>query len=103
MIKSVVKIENLSELPKVIRSSLNIQVDINDLNKYLQTIENISFKINLEKIRNDMKHRFYYDDFLREVEISEIEMNKFIDDYKDDFKLIVDEHIKKINYYKNNL
>ena len=30
-------------------------------------------------------------------------MNKFIDDYKDDFKLIVDEHIKKINYYKNNL
>ena len=103
MIKSVVKIENLSELPKVIRSSLNIQVDINDLNKYLQTIEKISFKINLEKIRNDMKHRFYYDDFLREVEISEIEMNKFIDDYKDDFKLIVDEHIKKINYYKNNL
>jgi hypothetical protein len=100
MIKSVIKIENVSELPKIIRSSLKIQVDINDLNKYIQTIENISFQINLEKIRNDMKHRFYYDDFLREVEISEIEIKKFIDDYEDDFKKIVDEHIKKIKTYK---
>jgi len=100
MIKSVIKIENVSELPKIISSSLKIQVDINDLNKYIQTIENISFQVNLEKIRNDMKHRFYYDDFLREVEISEIEMKKFIDDYEDDFKKIVDEHIKKIETYK---
>ena len=101
MIKSVVKIENLSELPKKIRSSLNMQVDINDLNTYLQIIENISFQINLEKIRNDMKHRFYYDDFLREVEISETEMKKFLDDHREEFKLIVKEHIKKIEYHKD--
>ena len=100
MIKSFTKIQNLSELPKIIRSSLRIQVDINDLNKYIQTIESISFQINLEKIRNDMKHRFYYDDFLREVEISEIQIKKFIEDYEDDFKKIVDEHIKKIRKYK---
>lgn len=101
-IKSVKKIEKLSELPKIIRSSLDIQVDINDLNEYIQTIEDISFEINLEKIRSDMKHRFYYDDFLREVEISEIEMKKFIADYEDEFKIIVNEHVKKINNFNND-
>jgi len=102
MLKSVTKIENISELPEKIRSSLKLKVEINDLNKYIQTIEKISFQIDLEKIRGDMKHRFYYDDFLREVDISQSEMIRFLDDYKKDFKLIVNEHIKKINHHKNN-
>lgn len=102
-INSVIKIENVTELPKKIRSTLNLEVDIDSLNTYIQTIENVSFQIDLEKIRNDMKHRFYYDDFLREVEISELEMKKFIDDHNENFKLIVEEHVKKINFHKNKI
>ena len=79
---------------------LKSKININDLNKYIQTIENLSFKIELEKIRADMKHRFYYDDFLREVDISESEMKKFLIDYQKEFEFLVDEHIKKITITK---
>lgn len=103
ILNSVVKINDFTELPRKIQSLLNTEVDVNDLNKYIQTIENLSFQIELEKIKTDMKHRFYYDDFLREVEISEVEMKKFLNDYNEEFEFLVNEHIKKINEHKNNL
>jgi len=103
ILNSVIKIDNPTELPRKIQSLLDTEVDINDLNKYIQTIENLSFKVDLERIKNDMKHRFYYDDYLREVEISELEMEKFLNDNKKEFELLADQHVKKINYFKNNL
>jgi len=103
ILNSVIKIDNPTELPEKIQSLLNTEVDINDLNKYIQTIENLSFQVDLERMKNDMKHRFYYDDYLREVEISELEMKKFLNDNKKEFEVLVEQHIKKINYFKNNL
>ena len=100
ILKSTIKIEKLTELPKIIQSHLKTDVELDDLNKYIQIIEKVSFQIDLEKIRNDMKHRFYYDDFLREVKISEEQMERFLEDYKENFELIVSEHIKKINQHK---
>lgn len=97
---SVEKVENFAQLSEKIELLLKSKININDLNKYIQTIENLSFKIELEKIRADMKHRFYYDDFLREVDISESEMKKFLIDYQKEFEFLVDEHIKKITITK---
>ena len=103
ILSSVIKIDNPTELPGKIQSLLNTEVDINDLNKYVQTIENLSFQVHLRKMQNDMKHRFYYDDYLREVEISELGMKKFLNNNEKEFELLADQHIKKINYFKNNL
>jgi len=101
-LNSIVKINNFTEMPEKIKSLLNTDISINELNKYVQTIEKLSFVFELEKIRKDIVHRFYYDDFVREVEISEDEMKKCLEDYKTEFNLLANEHIKKINYYKNN-
>lgn len=97
ILNSVTKIENPTELPEKIKLSLNTKVNIQELNKYVQTIENLSFKVELKRMKNDMKHKFYHDDFLREVEISEKEMNYFIQENKEEFELIANEHMKKIN------
>jgi len=102
ILNSIVKINNFTEMPEKIKSLLNTDISINELNKYVQTIEKLSFVFELEKIRKDIVHRFYYDDFVREVEISEDEMKKCLEDYKTEFNLLANEHIKKINYYKNN-
>jgi len=102
ILKSIVKIDNFMEMPKKIQSLLNTEIS-NDLNKYVQTIEKLSFQFDLEKIRKDILHRFYYDDFVREVDIPEIEMKKVLNDYKEEFKFLANEHMKKIDYYKNNL
>lgn len=103
ILKSIVKIDNFMEMPKKIQSLLNTEISINDLNKYVQTIEKLSFQFDLEKIKKDILHRFYYDDFVREVDIPEIEMKKVLNDYKEEFKFLANEHMKKIDYYKNNL
>jgi hypothetical protein len=102
ILKSVVKIDNITELPDKIKSSLNIKVDIKDLNRYIQTIENVSFQIDINAMKNDMKHRFYYDDYLREVKILEEDMEKFLIDNKENFELLANEHVKKIIEMKNN-
>ena len=51
ILKSVVKrLKIYQNCPKIIRiSSLKFNVELNDLNKYIQTIEKISFKIESRK------------------------------------------------------
>jgi len=93
---SVTKIDSFSELPEQILKSLLIKVNLSDLVKFVQKIENNSFIFNEQSLHMNANSIFFYDGFLIDVEIEQESMKHFLENNRDDFKILAKEHLKKI-------
>jgi len=98
---SVNKIKNINELPLAINSTLDTEVKISDVNKFVNFIYKNSIKFSLSKFIVDTEEHFYYSGFLVDLQITEEKMNSYLKINETKFQLLVSEHIKKINYFKN--
>ena len=99
-LSSVYRLKNIEELPMIIRKALNTKVEINDLNKYINYVEKNSFQLDLIKIELGYARIFYHDGNLVDVEISEKQMNAFLDEFQYEFEILANEHLKKMNLNK---
>lgn len=100
ILPSVNRVKNIEELPQIIRESIKTEVNIDDLNNYVNHIEKNSFLIDVTKIELGYARIFYHDGNLVDVEISKKQMNQFLDEFKSEFEVISNEHIKKIENYR---
>ena len=96
ILSSVKRVKNIEELPEIIRTALETKVDITDLNNYVNFVENNSFIFDMTKIELGYAKYFYHDGNLVNVEISNIQMKKFLDDFHDEFEILANEHVKKM-------
>jgi capsule polysaccharide modification protein KpsS len=96
-LSSVYKIKNISELPATIRKALNTKVDVSELNKLVDFIHNNSFEFNWSKFSMDISEQFFFGGHLVDVEIPESKMKSFLQSHETYFKILADEHMKKIN------
>jgi hypothetical protein len=100
-LSSVFKIKNLTELPKIINKCLNSKVDLIELNHYFNQVEKSTFVCNIEDLNVVSSNLFGMGGLLNMNSISEKQMELFLEDRKNDFKILAEEHIKKIELTKN--
>lgn len=94
------RLKSIEELPQAIRSSLLKEVDIKELNKFINFIEKVSFQVDLADLDASVANEFYYGGFLVDVKILEEKIISFLEKYRSVFEQLASEHIKKIKMYK---
>lgn len=99
-LKSVSIVNDIKELPMVILDTLKKKVDVDDLNKLVDDIENNSFDLDLSHMQLEMLNEFYYGGFLVDVELPIPKVLVFLSKNKTIFDNWALEYIKKINQYK---
>jgi hypothetical protein len=56
-------------LPETIRSTLKKKISIDELQKFMNRIDNNSFEFNIGKMNLEIDNLFYFDAFLQDVKI----------------------------------
>lgn len=98
-IPSTHRLKSFEELPLAIKNSLEKKVNVSDLNEYVQRIENESFEINLDSVRQDFSNTVFYGGYLVDFDIPVSKLETFLEKHKSEFELIALEYIKKIKKY----
>lgn len=99
---SVFRIKIIEDLPKIIRQALQLkEVDLQNLNKFVNFVNDNSFELDMFKLELGYAKFFYHDGNLVDVEITASQMQAYLEKYRKEFDILVDEHIKKIMVYKN--
>ncbi len=91
------RIKKIEELPNMIRTCLKTNYDFSSLTHYINQINKNSFKFDFLHILHEIAiHLTGYNGMTKEIHISEQQMNKFLNDHKNEFDLLAEEHLKKI-------
>lgn len=101
-LSSVSKINNLEDLPIIIRKCLDLKVDLVELNHFVDKVEKSTFICDVENLNVSASNFFGVGGMLTMNEISESQMKEFLEEYKNDFDILATEHIKKIELIKQN-
>ena len=101
-IESVFTLDNVSKLPSIIREALETKVNFSSLNKFINLIEHNCFEFRLSDFENDTHDQLFYGGFLSDVEISESNMISLLDNYREQFSILADAHMKKIKQHKQH-
>ena len=96
ILPSVQTLNSLNDLPKIIRKSLQVKVNNNDLEKYMTILEKNSIKFNLVDFENRYNDFFYYSGFLASVDISESKMNEFLKSTESLLEELISEYLLRI-------
>ena len=97
ILPSVHKVESFAELPSAIKASLKKEVNLSDLNNYINLIEANSVELDFDGINLDFMHNFHHGGNLADVEIPIDKMKLFLERHSADFDKIAAECIKKIH------
>lgn len=101
-LSSVSKINNLEDLPIIIRKCLDLKVDLIELNHFVYKVEKSTFICDVENLNVSASNLFGVGGMLTMNKISESQMKGFLEEYKNDFDILATEHIKKIQLIKQN-
>jgi len=102
-LSSVEKVNDINELPKIIRKMIDTKIDNLSLNNYVDLVEENTFEIDLISIILDFENYFTNEFSTLRSNIDPSKMSSFIEKHRAEFELLADEHIKKINFYKNSI
>jgi hypothetical protein len=102
VLKSVLLLKDIHDLPKFIHKSLQTSVDFTDLSKFLDIINKNSFDFDYTSFDNDINKEFFYSGFLANVDINESKMKLLLDKYDPMLKMLAREHIKKIKQHREH-
>lgn len=94
-LSSVSVIKNIEDLPTVIKNILVKKTDVNQLNQYVNYIDNDSFDFNLVDLILAFQNHFSneYGTFTSTISIEK--MNSFLEEHKSIFSMLANEFIKK--------
>jgi len=98
----VYTVKSLEELPNIIKKCLSSKVDLIELNQYIDKLEKSSFSLDIINLATSASQIFGLGGFVEINEISEPIMKKFLEEHKNKFDKLADEHIKKIELIKQN-
>ena len=99
---SLSRVKNIEDLPKLIRDSLEKKVKKEDLNNYINYIEDNSFEFDYFKLQTVVNNTFFNRGFLKDIEIPIQKMDNFLHKNRNLLEKLADEHIKKIKELKNS-
>jgi hypothetical protein len=102
ILPSVNRIKEIEKLPETIKEGLLTKVNVDDLNRFINLLEKNTFNFDLRGFNTKILEHFFHNGILIDTEISETQMNEFINNNKKSLKLLSSEHIKKMNEMKNH-
>ena len=100
ILPSVYQLKSIDELPVAIRQSLHKKVNPDDVAKYLNLLEDISFDFDMTGFILDSHNYFYYGGNLIDTDIPKEKVRGFIKKYKSTFDMLADEFIKKTKNFE---
>jgi hypothetical protein len=100
---SIHKILDIIELPKLIKKLLNSEVDLTDLNRYVNLMEKISFVFKFHEIDNGFKNYFQKRGYFVDNYILESKMKECITEYYKELEILANEYIKKIHIHSSEI
>ncbi len=102
ILPSIYQIKSPEELPNMIKSALETNVKVSDLDKYVTFLEENSFTFDYPDLEASYHNWFYFGGNLVDVEISIEKMESFLKEKKIAFEQLAFEHIKKIKQHKEH-
>ncbi|RZD44349.1 MAG: hypothetical protein CXT78_06705 [Thaumarchaeota archaeon] len=103
ILPSIFKVKNLEDLPELIRKALQTKVISSDVGRYLNLLKKNTFDFDILGFSATFKDKFYHGGNLLDVSISEEKLKDFLMEQKDALEKFTLEHIKRINWYKENV
>ena len=97
ILPSVIIVDKISELPKIIRNAIKINVNSDDVDRYLTFYENNSFSFDYAKFGIHMMNHFYRAGNLVDVEITEEQIKSFLINHNYEIQIMLKEFLKKMN------
>ena len=97
IINSVLKLDNIQDLPSIIRKALEIKPKIDDLDRYVTALDSHSFEYDLWKFQLKFLNEFFNNGRYVDVEISHDKMKNFLINEKDTLEPLTEQYLKKIN------
>jgi hypothetical protein len=101
-LNSVTKLNNLDELPSLIRTILTDKIDYSDVSDFHDYIQKNSFPLNLSLIWKSISDHFQFGGAYVDVVITNQQMNDYIDKHAEEFVILANAYIKKIQSKKDN-
>ena len=98
---SVYRLTNYEELPSAIRKSFKTKVNFDDVNLFVGKLVSNSFEFDQELLDVLFNNEFYYGGFLYDNFTPIEKVEKFLEQHKELFENLTDEHIKKIENHQN--
>jgi hypothetical protein len=96
----VFKIKNLKDLSEIIKKCLCTDVDLVELNQYVNSLLKTSFSCEHQHLVTTASHIFGIGGFFDNAPIIEETMKSFLEENKHDFDMLADEHIKHMIFLK---
>ena len=90
----------MKDLPETIRKCLREKVTLEDVGKFLDVIDKNTFEFERRELTMDFASRFGFKGPLMDSELPVNQVKQFLDESKEIFEKIADEHIKKFNEHK---
>jgi len=91
------RLKSLEELPEAIRESLKKEVNISDVNEFINLLERNSFPFNNTELSIKINNEFFYDGYLFDTKINKKNAEEFLKNNKNYFEILKTEYVKKIN------
>ncbi len=101
-LNSVTKLNNLDELPSLIRTILTDKIDYSDVSDFHDYVQKNSFPLNLSLIWKSISDHFQFGGAYVDVMITNQQMNDYIDKHAEEFVILANAYIKKIQSKKDN-
>lgn len=102
-ISSIYNLNSIENLPSAIRLSLKTNVNLSELNDYVDLVETSSFEFDMANLEMDYANYFYYGGFLLDVDIPISRMKSFLQESKNKYEKLAFEHIRKIKSTKSEI
>lgn len=102
VLPSIQKLNSLEELPIVIRNSLKIKVNSDDLDRYLSILNENSFDFDFKGYEIKEGDFFRYGGNYHDTVITNDKMKSFLEANENLFKILTEQHIKKFEQLKES-
>ena len=100
---SVFKVENIKELPILIKNAINTKVNFDDVNKFMNIITSNSFEYDDQELINNINYDLFYNGYIFDIDIKIEKMKKSLEKNKESLELLGKEYLVKIKKHMNTL
>ena len=97
VIPSIGKINNFNNLDKLIQEKLKMRVQEEDIEKYIQFSQKISFNFDPAGFAQDLSDYFYFSGKLVDIDITEKMIQNFYSNKSSKIEILASEYIKKMS------
>jgi hypothetical protein len=101
ILPSVYKIQGAEDLSETIKKCLETKVNPSDILKYITMVKESSFEFDQLGFTQKFHDFFFFEGNLVDVDITENQMNEFLNQNKDEFCILAKEYLKKLNDRNN--